>query len=125
MLPTARIHWRSWSLRLACLAVALALSQTLFIQYCDLLFDCGCQPLWAGRAEHCNIHNPEPPHCPWCLDGGAIGRWANAAIVVSQSGLALWPGAFGALRAACVFLAFPAVGGLGGLAAGLATGYWR
>ena len=112
-------------LRLGCLAAAVAISQAVFIQYCDLLFDCGCQPLWAGRAEHCNIHNPDPPHCPWCMDAGALGQWTNASIVLAQAGLALWPGAFGAIRSVSVFLAFPVVGGLGGLLAGLAVGYWQ
>ena len=30
---------------------------------CNLFFHCGCA--WTGPA-HCNIHNPSPPHCPWC-----------------------------------------------------------
>ena len=119
-----RVSARSLLARLACLATALAITQTLFIQYCDFLFDCGCQPLWADRADRCNIHSPVPPHCPWCLDGGASGRWANVAIVVAQVLLSLVPGSFGAFRAASVFLAFPIVGGLGGLVAALLSGYW-
>ena len=111
--------------RVACLAFALGITNVFFIQYCDLLFDCGCRALWAGRAEYCNIHNAAPPHCPWCLDGGSYGRWTHVSIVVASVGLAFWPGRFGAVRAVSVFLAFPVVGALGGLLAGLATGYWQ
>ena len=110
--------------RFACLTLALGVTYVFFIQYCDLLFDCGCRALWAGRAAHCNIHNPSPPHCPWCVDGGILGQWTHAGIVVAQAALALWPGRFGKLRAASVFLAFPVVGGLGGLIAAMTTDYW-
>ena len=110
--------------RVACLALGLGVTYAFFIQYCDLLFDCGCRALWAGQAAHCNIHNPAPPHCPWCLDGGIRGQWTHAGIVVAQAALALWPGRFGRVRAASVFLAFPVVGGLGALIAAVATGYW-
>ena len=111
--------------RVACLAFALGITHVFFIQYCDLLFDCGCQALWAGRAEECNIHNASPPHCPWCLDDGAYGRWTHGAIVTASIALAVWPGRFGTARAVSVILAFPVVGALAGLLAGLATGYWR
>lgn len=121
----SKLMKRSLLARIACLAFALGVTYCFFIQYCDLLFDCGCRALWAGRADNCNIHNAAPPHCPWCLDDGAYGRWAHAAIVIAQAGLALWPGSFGKRRAAAVFLAFPAVGGAAGLLAGLATGYWQ
>ena len=35
-------------------------------QYCNLIFQCGCTWPWAGGSSHCNIHNPNGPHCPWC-----------------------------------------------------------
>ena len=91
----SKLMKRSLLARIACLAFALGVTFCFFIQYCDLLFDCGCRALWAGRADNCNIHNAAPPHCPWCLDDGAYGRWAHAAIVIAQAGLALWPGSFG------------------------------
>ena len=110
--------------RLACLALALGITHVFFIQYCDLLFDCGCRALWAGKAAHCNIHNSSPPHCPWCVDGGSHGQWTYAGIVIAQVAVALWPGRFGIGRAAVVLLAFPVLGGAGALIAGLGTGYW-
>ena len=116
---------RSVIARLACLALALGVTYVLFIQYCDLIFACGCQPLWAGASSSCNIHAPAPPHCPWCLYEGSFGWWSMSGISVTQAGLALWPGAFGWRRVIIVFLAFPVIGGVAGVAAGLATGYWE
>ncbi len=110
--------------RLACFAGASGVAQLFFIQYCDLLFRCGCEALWAGRAEHCNIHDALPPHCPWCLDGGELGAWTFGAVVAAQGVLAFLPGVFGWLRAALVLLAFPVVGGIAGAVSGLITGYW-
>ncbi|MEW5979409.1 MAG: hypothetical protein AB1898_26740 [Acidobacteriota bacterium] len=47
---------------------------------CDWLFDCGCTWLWSGAGDHCNIHHPAPPHCPWCSYG-------NTGFVLSFLGL--------------------------------------
>lgn len=116
---------RKVAARLAVLAAAAGIAHVFFVQFCDLLFRCGCEALWAGAAQHCNIHNAAPPHCPWCLDDGILGQLSFWAIVVSQCGLTLWPGRFGAARAVAAFLAFPAVGAIGGLLAGLSTQYWR
>ena len=116
---------RSLLPRLACLAVAIGVAWIFFIQYCDLLFDCGCRALWAGRADHCNIHAALPPHCPWCLDGGRLGHWSHASVLASQALLALWPGRFGPGRVIAVFLAFPMTGAVAGALAGIATGYWQ
>ena len=116
---------RTVVVRLAVLAAAAGLTHLFFIQFCDLLFRCGCEALWAGAAEHCNIHNAAPPHCPWCADGGNLGRLSFWAVVVSQCGLTLWPGRFGTPRAIATFLAFPAVGAIAGLLSGLGTQYWQ
>ena len=116
---------RTLLVRLGVLVAAAGVTNVFFIQFCDLLYRCGCEALWAGAAEHCNIHNAAPPHCPWCLDGGELGQWSFWSIVVSQCGLALWPGRFGALRALATFLAFPAVGAITGVLAGLGTQYWQ
>ena len=115
---------RSLLPKFACLAVALGITSVLFIQYCDLLFDCGCQAHWAAGAEYCNVHNAEPPHCPWCIGDGASGRWSFRLIIASQAILALWPGRLGRTRGAMVFLAFPVGGAAGAIVTGLATGYW-
>src|SRR5574339_334175 len=34
---------------------------------CGLIFKCGCSYLWSGRDLQCNIHDPAPPNCPWCI----------------------------------------------------------
>jgi len=111
--------------RLACFGAVLAVAQVFFVQYCDLLFDCGCRALWAGADEACNIHNPAPPHCPWCLNGGTYGQWSFGAIVIAQALISMWPGRFGTTRALSALLAFPVIGAVAGIAAGLATGYWK
>lgn len=110
--------------RIVCLAVALGATFVLFIHYCDLIFSCGCQALWAGASTSCNIHAAAPPHCPWCLHHGSYGWWSLSGISVAQAGIALWPGIFGKWRVLAVFLAFPVLGGILGVAAGIATGYW-
>jgi hypothetical protein len=33
------------------------------------MYRCGCTFLWAGSARYCNIHQPDAPHCPWCVAG--------------------------------------------------------
>ena len=48
------------------LAVFILLSIFL-LPMCGLIFQCGCTYLWAGRDLHCNIHDPAPPNCPWCI----------------------------------------------------------
>lgn len=115
---------RSFLTKIGCLGVAAGVTSVFFIQYCDLLFACGCQAHWAAAADHCNIHNAEPPHCPWCIQDSASGRWSFRLTIASQAILALWPGRLGRIRAALVFLAFPVVGAAGAIAAGLTTGYW-
>lgn len=117
--------FRTVLVRLAVLAAAASLAHVFFAQFCDLVYGCGCEAPWAGAARHCNIHNAAPPHCPWCLDEGLLGRLSLGAVVVSQCALTLWPGRFGVVRAIATFLAFPVVGALGGLLAGLGTQYWR
>jgi hypothetical protein len=37
------------------------------LSVCDLLNDCGCRPIWAGAASHCDIHVRGAPDCPWCI----------------------------------------------------------
>ncbi len=115
---------RSLLLKLVFLGVVVGVGHLFFIQFCDLLFDCGCRALWAGAASHCNIHNPGPPHCPWCLQEGSFGWWSFVAVITSQAAIVLWPGALGPGRVISALLAFPVVGGLAGGAIGVATGYW-
>jgi len=102
---------------------AIAFTGLFFINYCDFLYQCGCTFLWAGAAMECNIHNPHPPHCPWCVNTTAAGG-ALAFTVFAQAAVAFWPGPLNRMRALGVFVVSPAAAGAAGIAIGLATGYW-
>jgi hypothetical protein len=111
--------------RLAVFAVAGAFAGMLFINFCHLVFQCGCVSWWSGAADHCNIHMAGVPHCPWCTAGGLSGYVSFGAIVAAQALIAFWPGDAGVpRRLLAALLAFPVVGGIGALLSGLATGYW-
>jgi hypothetical protein len=48
--------------------VALFILLSIFLlPMCGLIFQCGCSYLWSGKDQLCNIHDPAPPHCPWCI----------------------------------------------------------
>ena len=113
-----------WLVRVAVVALGAALTHVFFVQFCDILFGCGCRALWAGADVACNVHNSQPPHCPWCLDGGVYGTGSFGAIIVVQIGLGASPGIGLAARAIAILAAFPVIGALAGLLAGLLTGYW-
>ncbi len=115
----------SIALKVACLAVAGVGTFVFLIQFCDLLFDCGCEAAWAGAATHCNINVAGPPNCPWCVQDGAYGAIAFGMILTAHAGLALWPGRLSLTRIIAVFLAFPVVGAVAGVLTGWMTGYWQ
>lgn len=113
---------KRWGVFLA----AAVVTSVFFIDFCNLVYACGCRSLWAGADASCNIHTPGAKHCPWCSIGllPSVGVWA--AIVGSQA--AVW---FGfprlplLLRGFGTFAAFPVTGGILAIAVGLWTGYWR
>ena len=105
--------------------ICAAITSLLFIDFCDLIYQCGCESLWAGAADHCNIHDPDSRHCPWCSigTGGAIAVWGT--IVAAQAGVVFaWRGLAPASRAALALAAFPVTGGILAVIIGLAKGYW-
>jgi hypothetical protein len=102
-------------------AIAAALTSIFFIDFCALVFQCGCRSLWAGADAHCNIHHAGVRHCPWCELGG---RAFWAVIVAGQAVVAFAIKARTAVRAVLTLATFPILGGLLAAAAGLATGYW-
>jgi hypothetical protein len=61
-------------------AIAVAMIAIFFLPLCGFLFGCGCRNLWAGGVEHCNIHVPGPPDCPWCSGPFAI-QWIPFILV--------------------------------------------
>lgn len=111
----------------AVFAVSAAVTLVFFIDFCGLLFQCGCRSWWAGAADHCNIHTAGVHHCPWCVM--ALG-WQLAtlgAILSSQAASALllparWPWY---ARLAGAVAAFPVSGAALGAVAGICFKYWN
>ena len=114
---------RLWLIKLGVLAAAAAFTGVFFINWCDMVFQCGCTYSWAGAADHCNIHHASPPHCPWCANQTAAGASLGFTLL-AQAAVVWWPGRFGVLRAAAAFVASPLAAGAAGVVVGLATGYW-
>jgi hypothetical protein len=105
---------------------AAIVTSVFFINFCDFVYQCGCESLWSGAADHCNVHDPGARHCPWCSIGtaGSIGVWA--IMVAAQAAVVfLWRGLPWAPRALFALLAFPVTGAVLALVVGLAKGYWR
>ncbi len=124
MLSRLQTEWVSGTL---ILIVSLAVSWTLALDLCQLIFQCGCTHRLAGAVAHCNIHMArDAKHCPWCSVGWAGYALIYLGIAVPQAWLSfrprswMWP-----LRLMAALLAFPVIGSLEALALGLATGYWR
>ena len=109
--------------RAAIFAVAAGVSSVFFINFCGLVFQCGCTFLWAGADAHCNIHTPGVKHCPWCAMG--LGNTIWGVMVVVQGIIA-----FGfrklslPIRAGLALAAFPIIGGVAAAIAGFSSGYW-
>ncbi len=113
---------RKWA-KFGLFAAAVAFSAVFFINYCDLVYQCGCTFLWAGAEMDCNIHNAHPPHCPWCANSVAGGA-AFAVTIAAQAAAAWWPGPLNWLRVAGAFVASPLVALASGAVIGWVTGYW-
>jgi hypothetical protein len=112
--------------RLGIFFAAAIVTSVLFINFCNLVYQCGCESVWAGAAEHCNIHNPQSRHCPWCTIGTVGAAAIYACIVAAQAVVAFrWPGIGFWPRAIFALLAFPVTGAVLALLTGLAQGYWR
>ena len=111
--------------RLAVFAAAATAASLFFIDFCNLVFQCGCRSLWAGAADHCNIHMAGAPHCPWC-SSAVLGDTAFAAILVAQAVVAFWPGSWSwMMRLLAAIAAFPIVGAVAAVISGWMSGYWR
>ena len=103
-------------------AASAALTSVFFINFCALVFQCGCRSLWAGADAACNIHRAGVHHCPWCEHNPALGY---GGMIGLQALISFWPSGFSwPARLAAAALAFPLFGGVAALAYGLASGYW-
>lgn len=117
-------------------AVAAGAASLLFLDLCDLFYDCGCVSLWAGGAAHCNIQTPGPPDCPYCAHP-QVAYGALFGTIAAQGAILFLPG-FGRARkggsrnrgrgllrrTVGAFLAIPSVVGAVAGVLGLFTNYW-
>ncbi len=67
----------------AALAI-LAVTSVLLYPLCHQVFRCGCETMWGGAGDHCNIHAKEGPHCPWC-ESRALGNLGFVLILGLQA----------------------------------------
>ncbi len=95
------------------------------IDFCNLVYRCGCRPLWAGAAAHCNIHTAGVKHCPWCEIGNEGFAAIGLTILATQAAAAFLPVTWSwRFRLLAALTAFPASGLVAALVVGLAKGYW-
>ncbi len=64
--------------------VAFFLGSLFFVDWCGVLFQCGCHSLWSGASSLCNIHIGDGPHCPWCKHPLLGGGVAYSVMVLTQ-----------------------------------------
>ena len=101
----------------------MGVTSLLFINFCALVFRCGCHSLWAGAADMCNIHREGSRHCPWCARNPA---YAYAVMVIPQALVSFWSVPWSwSKRLAVALAAFPVFGGIAAVVYGLTSGYWK
>ncbi len=104
---------------------AAAVTATFIINLCAAVFACGCRALWAGAAEHCNIHAAGGRHCPWCSYGHGGFPLALGLILAAQLAVCIWPSGWGwRMRLVVALALFPGAGVVVGVLYGLVSGYW-
>lgn len=106
--------------------IAFVFTSVFFINFCDLVYRCGCRSLWDGADTHCNRHAPAGhKHCPFCSHGDAGYAVFFGGIVLPQFGVVRALRNRGWIAQLTAGLAtFPIAGGLLALAVGLLDGYW-
>lgn len=115
----------SWQLRLVTVVGWAAITALLYLNFCDLMYQCGCTWMWAGAADHCNIHTPGAKHCPFCTVGLAPSIAIFAAILAAEAAVAFgWRTRSRWKLIAATGAAFPIAGGLIAVALGIQRGYW-
>lgn len=72
---------REWLSRLGpALGIVLLVAAATGLTVCDMLFGCGCEPVWANGSAHCDIEVPGLPDCPVCA-GTAVRRAGFGGVV--------------------------------------------
>ena len=106
-------------------AIAFVVTSVFFINFCNLVFACGCQSLWNGADQHCNVHVSHGRHCPFCSHGMAGYSVIFAAIIAPQLAIPFWlrRGSWWT-RLAVTLAGFPVFGVIVALLAGWWDGYW-
>lgn len=106
--------------------IAIVFTSVFFINFCDLVYACGCRSLWDGADAHCNRHAPaHAKHCPFCSHGDAGYALFFGGIVLPQLAVVRALRDRGWIPQLSAGLAtFPIAGGLMALAVGLLDGYW-
>jgi hypothetical protein len=114
------------AVRAAVFLAAAAFTSVFFIQFCATVFQCGCQPLWAEAARHCNIHNAHGRQCPFCVYGVTGYALSYGAMLAAQAAASFlsYPGHW-AIRLSLALAAFPLSGIVVALIFGGIRGYWN
>ena len=122
--PREHMNLRKLAKRAAVLAALAAVAATFFLNFCHLIYDCGCVSLWNGATEFCNIETAGPPDCPFC-DRPAVAYGALFGTFLVQGVVVFAPGSLGlGVRALLGLAAFPLLVGATGIVLGLLVGYW-
>ena len=104
---------------------AATVTSVLFLNYCSLIYQCGCEGVWGTLDRHCNIH-AEGRHCPVCLlpFGGQVAVWAM--MVIPQVGVSFRRANWSVMTRLLLALGtFPVAGLVPTIGLGLWTGYWN
>jgi hypothetical protein len=67
------------------LVIVATLTGLLTYPLCGALFRCGCVSVWAGAADHCNVHAATGPRCPWC-ENSTLGAMGFGLMLAAQAG---------------------------------------
>ncbi len=104
-------------------AISFAVTCLFFINFCNLIFQCGCRSLWAGADVACNIHAASGHHCPWCSHG--VAGYAIEMILMCAPQLAISLARWTWLtRTLAAVAAFPVAGSGIALMFGWIDSYW-
>lgn len=94
------------------------------IDFCNLIYRCGCRSWWAGAAAACNVHQHAGHRCPFCAYG-LEPFLALALLIVSVQAWLSFRGGPWPAKLLLALAAFPVIGTLEAIALGLFSGYWR